>query len=673
MKTKSLWFSLLKIFMGLLIVSILGMLYWSNSLIESNLIDLRKRIDQLEKRPLFRKDTTLKKQAATRVDSKEPNLLTKDAFFEKTLPQMLGPDFIPQGELRQAILGRPKTLMPFTPWYDANVFQRYCGITLATSHFGIYDSLAPSLALRLEDRIDEKTGQPEIWAFLRQDVYWKPLTSEMFGDRIELAPWFEKQHPVTAHDVKFFYDLMMNPFNQESKAVSLRTYYKDLESVDVVDDYTLKMRWKTKEVDGVERAKYMSRNLTGGLQALAGFVYKYFSNGERIIEDEDEDTYRTSSLFAQNFSNHFARNIIPSSGEWSFQSFTDKKIEFARNADFFNPLAALVNRRVVFFRDSPDAPWQDFKAGNIDYTSLRPDQLIEYEQFLKSPLYERQHKEGNGIERLDYLARQFAYLGWNARKPFFKTAQVRRALTHAIDRQRIIDGILNGMAVELTGPIFLNSAEYNKSLTPLKFSPRLAREILEKEGWFDTDGDGIREKEIEGLRIPFRFSLTYYVKNSTTKALCEYVQSALKDIGIDVQLDGIDIADLSQKADDKSFDAVCMAWALGTPPDDPRQLWYSTGADQKGSSNLVSFKNEEADSIINALDYEYDKEKRLKLYHRFHEIIFEEQPYTFLFIPKAILLYRSYVNGVFIPVDRQDLIPGADVSEPDSNVFWLNQ
>ncbi|MCB1149423.1 MAG: permease, partial [Chlamydiia bacterium] len=147
----------------------------------------------------------------------------------------------------------------------------------------------------------------------------------------------------------------------------------------------------------------------------------------------------------------------------------------------------------------------------------------------------------------------------------------------------------------------------------------------------------------------------------------------LKEIGIDVRLNGLDLSDLSRETDDKSFDALFMAWALGTPPDDPRQLWYSTGADQKGSSNLVSFRNSEVDRIIDALDFEYDPEKRLELYHRFHQIIHEEQPYTFIHIPKATLVYRTYVNGVFIPADRQDLIPGADVSEPQTDGFWLTR
>jgi peptide/nickel transport system substrate-binding protein len=116
-----------------------------------------------------------------------------------------------------------------------------------------------------------------------------------------------------------------------------------------------------------------------------------------------------------------------------------------------------------------------------------------------------------------------------------------------------------------------------------------------------------------------------------------------------------------------------MGWALGTPPENPRQLWHSMGAKQKGSSNAVGFANAEADSIIEALDYEYEAEDRARLYHRFHEILHEEQPYTFLYTPKSVFLYRDYVQNVFIPAERQDLIPGASWAEPASEVFWLKE
>ena len=158
-----------------------------------------------------------------------------------------------------------------------------------------------------------------------------------------------------------------------------------------------------------------------------------------------------------------------------------------------------------------------------------------------------------------------------------------------------------------------------------------------------------------------------------TKAICEYVATALKEIGIHCQLNGVEAADLSAIFADKNFDAYTMMWGLVSPPEDPRQLWHSAGAKEKGSSNAIGFANQEIDSIIEKLDYENSSKDRLKLYHRFDKIIHEQAPYLFLYTPKKTLLYRDYVKNVFIPVERQDLIPGAREAEPIKELFWIAQ
>ena len=104
-------------------------------------------------------------------------------------------------------------------------------------------------------------------------------------------------------------------------------------------------------------------------------------------------------------------------------------------------------------------------------------------------------------------------------------------------------------------------------------------------------GTGVRSKLINGIKVPFDFTLTYFVKNPTTKSICEYIATSLKEIGVNCHLNGVDTADLSATFEDKNFDAICLGWMLGTPPEDPSQIWYSSGAKEKGSSNAIGFSN----------------------------------------------------------------------------------
>jgi peptide/nickel transport system substrate-binding protein len=688
--------------LGLGLFAFMAMLYWSSALMENQLRFLRSDILQV-KNDIFslrgetekiRTDvlkTLLEHRPGPTPQNKEnpksqdiskksngANLLKPDPFYETTLPKLLGPDFIAHGIRKEATIGKPEHLHPFSQWAQVSAWQSLCSVSLATQEVGKYETMSPQAAERIELRMNE-AGKPEYWVFLRNDIFWEPLQQSHFAEGVILAPSFLRRHPVTAHDFKFYHDAIMNPHVEEGQAVALRTYLKDIEEISVIDDQTLVVRWKVEDVKGENgtiepRMKYLSKSWTGALQPLASFVYQYFSDGTKIIEDDAQpDAYRTNSIWAQNFTHHWAKNIIVSCGPWLFDGMTDREIRFKRNATFFDPLAALTVAFEIKFKDSPDGIWEEFKTGSLDLFQVPPNQLAELDRFLKGIPYQKQEKLGLGIKRLDYIDRSYSYIGWNQAKIWFRSKKVRQALTLAIDRNRIIRQNLNGMGMQTTGTFFPFSPSYDPSLKPYPYDPEKALQLLHEEGWFDSTGTGILDKMIEGQRVPFKFTLTYYVKNQTTKAIVEYISTALKEIGILCKMDGVDLADLTSAFEDKNFDAIFLAWSLGTPPEDPKQLWYSTGAKEKGSSNAVGFANAEVDKIIDQLTYEYDVKKRNELYHRFDAIIYDEAPYTFLYTPKAALAYRDYLQNVFIPADRQDLIPQANVGEPISSLFWIKE
>lgn len=604
------------------------------------------------------------------------NLLSQDPFYTDVLPKLLGPDFKPYGTRQEATVGKPDHLHPLSNWANVSSWNALCTLSIASLQVGKYESFSPNMAHTMELRYT-LDGRPEYWLFLRQDVFWQPLDPLHFPSGTTLASHFLHPHQVTADDFKFYIDAIMNPHVES--AVALRTYFGDIEEVRVMDPFTLVVRWKTKDEEGKEgkerfQMKYQAKMLTTAIRPLARFVYQYFPDGTKIIEDDTSPTtYRTNPIWAQNFAHHWAKNIIVSCGPWLFDGFTDQAIRFRRNPDYYDSYVALVEGIEVKFRQSPDAIWQDFKAGELDSFDIPPNQLAELDRFLQSGPYQQQQAEGRSINRLNYLQRAYSYVGWNEAKPLFKEKKVRQALTLAIDRARIIRQNLNGMGIETTGPFFPPSPSYDLSLKPYPFDPAEARRLLQEEGWSDSDGDGIIEKEINGTRTPFSFTLTYFVKSPVSKAICDYIATALKEIGIACLPNGVDVADLSAVFENRDFDSLSLSWALGTPPEDPKQLWHSSLAKEKGSSNFIGFANSGVDAIIESLEYEFNQQKRNELYHRFDAIIYDEAPYTFLFTPKVSMIYRDYLQNVFIPAERQDLIPGANVGEPISSLFWIKK
>lgn len=676
--------------LGFALFAFMMMLYWSTLLIEKDLKYLQNTLNEIKEEiePLKESLNRIQGSASTQMMSipkpfieknianSESNILKPDPFYSKTLPKILPKGFKPQGTFKRASLGKPNNLHPFNNWSHISEWKDLCSLSLAKMEFGKYESLSPDMALRIEEKIIPETDIPEFWVFLRDNVFWAPLEKKFFSE-INLAPHFFENHQVTAEDFKFYIDAILNPYVQEPGAIALRTFFKDIKEIEIIDKLTFVVRWKTNKIldaegKSVEKIKYIAKYLTGSIKPLASFVYKYFYDGKKIVEDDDKDTYLTNSVWAQNFAMHWAKNIIPSCGPWLFDGLTDREIRFKRNPNFYFQDAALGEKIVYQIKSSPESLWQSFKNGDQDSYIIQPDQLNDYETFLNSNLYRKQADKGLSINRLDYLARNYYYIGWNMAKPYFNSKKIRQALTMAIDRQRIIQQNLNGLGDEITGPFFKYSPSNDPSIKPWPYDPLQAKRILEEEGWFDSNRSGVVSKEINGKQVPFAFSLTYYVKSTLGKAICEYIATALKEIGVQCDLNGVDLADLSSKFESKDFDALYMGWSGGTPPEDPTQLWHSSGATQQGSSNMVGFANKEADKIIEDLQYEDDIKKRIKLYHEFDAILHEEQPYTFLYSPNTSMLYRNYLQNVFVPIERQDLIPGANVSEPDSSIFWIS-
>ncbi|WP_213358379.1 ABC transporter substrate-binding protein [Chlamydiifrater phoenicopteri] len=613
-------------------------------------------------------------------DPSLPNLLFSDPYVSSTLPTLLGDKFLPKGVLRWANVCRPENLSPFNGFENIVRMYEICVPSLATQHVGKYEKFAPELAVKIEEKLlDDGSGDKEFRIYLRPNVFWHPIDPNLFPKTFSLHPMFLEKKPVTAEDFKFFYDVVMNPYVADMRAVSLRAYFEDIVSFVVHNDLEFSVRWKAHPVpeeDGkvVNKVQYAAFINTLCLQPLPSFVYKYFSSGEKIVpEDEEEDTYRVNSIWAQNFSTHWALNYIVSCGPYIFSGMDSERIRFLRNPDYFNPLAALVEEKIVLLRDSTDSLFQDFKAGNIDIAYLPPNHKENLESFMKSPSYQLQAGKGEGIRMVSSLDKAYSYVGWNCFSVFFQDADVRRAMNMAIDRNRIIDQVLGGDGFTISGPFSIHSPSYNHSVQGWPYSPEEASRLLEEAGWIDRDGDGIREKVVDGIVVPFQFRLCYYVKSVTSRTIAEYISTACKEIGVDCSLLGLDVADLSLAFEEKNFDAILMGWCLGSPPEDPRALWHSEGALEKGSANAVGFKNQEADAIIEKLSYEYDKEKRLQLYHRFHEIIHEEAPYTFLYSRNSILLYRDYVKNIFVPKMHTDLIPEAQDGVVNLSMAWLSK
>jgi ABC-type transport system substrate-binding protein len=144
-----------------------------------------------------------------------------------------------------------------------------------------------------------------------------------------------------------------------------------------------------------------------------------------------------------------------------------------------------------------------------------------------------------------------------------------------------------------------------------------------------------------------QFTLITNSGNDLRKAILAIAQDAWKQIGIDVRTDLLEWSVFIQERVNKAdFDALILGWQMGIDPD-LYQIWHSSQT-RPHQLNFVGFQNKEADDLIIKIRQEYAHAKQAEYCHRLHEIIAEEQPYTFLYVGKwtAILDKRIVIKAI---------------------------
>jgi peptide/nickel transport system substrate-binding protein len=216
----------------------------------------------------------------------------------------------------------------------------------------------------------------------------------------------------------------------------------------------------------------------------------------------------------------------------------------------------------------------------------------------------------------------------NPNTPFFKDANVRKALMHALDRQKLIDTVLKGQGMVADSPIMPYSWAYDPDITKYGYDPEAARQLLDQAGWVDSDGDGVRDRE--GVKLAF-------VLLGKDKAKLDAISAMWAEIGVKAEPQAVSLPGLT--ADflaPRTFDAALVDWELSGDPD-PYPLWHSTQA--KTGQNYAGWESRRADEAIERARSLPDHESRIPFYKDFQRIFNEE-------VPSLLLYYPVYTYGV---------------------------
>ncbi len=410
---------------------------------------------------------------------------------------------------------------------------------------------------------------------------------------------FHDGQEFNAEDVKFTYDSIMNPRN-----ISPRTSdFEPIKYVEVLDSYTIRMVYK----------RLYSPAITAWTM---GILPEHLLNETAMQAEMDERdlSEATRETFGMRDS-QFNRSPI-GVGPYRFVEWQgDQFIKLDRNDDYWD---GPPEYEQYIVRIIPDLLIQEveFRTGAIDFYSALPHQVARY-------------REDDTYQNFSSLGFGYVYIGYNNRKPLFANPQVRQAMSMAINVDEIIQYIMYNEAERVTGPFPKVTEWYDESIQPVPYDPDGARALLESLGW-KKNADGWLEKDGK----IFEFNMVTNSGNPIRKNIMSIAQNAWKKIGIKCNTQYFEWAVfLKDFINTGDFDATVLGWSMGIDPD-LFQIWHSSQAGPQ-QLNFVGYNSPEADDLIVRIRQEYDRDQQRVLTHQLHQVIHDDQPYTFLYAAKG--------------------------------------
>ena len=412
------------------------------------------------------------------------------------------------------------------------------------------------------------------------------------------ALWHDGQ-PITAHDVKFTVDLIKNP------ASNVNSFIK--KNINIIDDVV------------VTNDKIAIVKLNHPLDNPA------FALGFPILPE-----HMSSKMGGNGIQKNSSYSVSPlggGSGKYKFRSaMFSGPINLSRNAQFYSDPAYIDSIKVSIQPMYLNIA-QSLMAGSLHFAiELPPQYLTIFEtatQFYLVP----------------YNSLSFQYIGHNFRNKLLQNKEIRKAITLGTNRKRMLDMIYLSQGQILSGPYVPSDPGYNPNVQPLPYDEVTAVHLLEEQGFTNIDGDGVRNNGTDKLS----FVIKVIAESQETNDFTEQFRSDMKRIGIEIIVENLTKKKWVEVARSGDFDMI-----LGEKEYNSFAEIATIFDSREITLNYTAFQNDGVDTLLRDLQASTTSEGRKMVKWKLHQLLNEEQPYTFLWTLNKNAVFRDYVRGVDI-------------------------
>ncbi len=418
---------------------------------------------------------------------------------------------------------------------------------------------------------------------------------------------FSDGTPLTADDIAYTFDLVSDPTVASPRISSVDRMVPGKRPL-VVDKHHIEWHFTTAYDRDTQVAHASS------LPILP----------KHVFENADRKTLR----------GHPYSKAPMSTGPWKLHTYEpNTRIVLAPNEKFTGPAEMKPKLDRVVFKIIPEYATRliELQNGDVDYMQSI---LVSDADMLR--------KNNPEIRLVRRGWRSMDYVAWNLTNPLFQDKRVRQALAHAVD----LDDMIGKVLTSSTGEAYARRAigtvtpalcgVHNDDVPLLPYDPEKARTLLAEAGWVDRDGDGILDKD--GQR--FEFTLSTNTGNKRRSDTSILIQAHLERVGIKVNIEKQESNTFFENMRKKDYQAALTGWSAALFVD-PSTIWHSDvtcdGPDaapdckpRKYEFNFVGYSNPKADALMDKGLATPDPAEAAPLWRELQEVIYDDQPYLFM-------------------------------------------
>lgn len=453
------------------------------------------------------------------------------------------------------------------------------------------DGLLFDNLLSRDEHLSVKAGLAERWEIPDPNTY-------VFHLRKGLR--FSDGSPLTARDVKWSYDSLLQGKVRSTKAAT----YRSVDHIDAPDDHTvifhLKQPWAA-----------LLWNVAGG--GGMGIV-PYGSGAE-------------------------ASQHPIGSGPFRFLSAEqDKDVILERNDNFWGDKAKLDRVRFAVVPDTTTRALELRKgSADLEINALTPD--------MESAL-----QREPGLALMRGPGTRLAYMAFNLRDPILKNTKVRQAIAYALDRRPLIRFLLGGEARPADSVLPPESWAYDPRVAKYPYDPAKARHLLDAGGYSQKDG------------IRFHLAMKTSTEEAS-RAMVAVFQQQLRDVGIALDIRSFEFATFFSDITHGEFQLYSLRWIGGNEDPDIFEYAFDSARIIPNGANRQYYSNPRVDALIAKASTELDQNARQQDYAEIQQILAEDLPYINLWYFDNVMVYSKRVRGLKMnPSGNYDFLRTAELA-----------